>query len=374
MAGMRKETIAVAMSGGVDSSVAAALLVSQGFTVIGVTMKLWHSSIDGSSDNRCCSVESVESARRVARRLGIDHIVLNVSQEFHRLVVSDFVDQYSRGLTPNPCVVCNARVKFGELHRRLLALGVNHVATGHYARIDVDGASGRRLLFRPRDRSKDQTYVLYRLTQSQLARTMFPLGRMTKSEVRAIARSMELETAESPESQDVCFVPQGGYRDFLIHERPALGAPGPIVSPDGTIIGKHTGTAMYTVGQRRGLGQLWGKHDGPMYVIEIRPGSNTIVAGPAECLYSTEFQAEQVNFIPFDALEDQMEAQVQIRYKSAPAAALLTPTADGNVRVKFATPQRAITPGQSGVFYSGDICLGGGVIARPSDAVRTESR
>ncbi|OPZ48030.1 MAG: tRNA-specific 2-thiouridylase MnmA [Firmicutes bacterium ADurb.BinA052] len=365
MAGMRKETIAVAMSGGVDSSVAAALLVSQGFTVVGVTMKLWHSSIDGSLDNRCCSIESVEAARRVARRLGIDHIVLNVAQEFRRLVVSDFVDQYGRGLTPNPCVVCNARIKFGELHRRLLALGVDHVATGHYARIDIDGASGRRLLFRPRDKSKDQTYVLYRLTQSQLARTMFPLGGMTKPEVREVARSMELETADNPESQDICFAPPGRYRDFLIHESPELGAPGPIVSCDGTIIGEHTGTAMYTVGQRRGLGQLRSRHNGPMYVIEIRPDSNTIVAGPEEYLYSAEFQAEQVNFIPFDALKHQMEAQVQIRYKSAPAAALLTPTTDGNVRVKFATPQRAITPGQSGVFYSGDMCLGGGVIASP---------
>jgi len=365
MAGMRKETIAVAMSGGVDSSVAAALLVSQGFAVVGVTMKLWHSSIDSSSDNRCCSVESVEAARRVARRLGIDHIVLNVSEEFRRLVVSDFVDQYGRGLTPNPCVVCNARIKFGELHRRLLALGVDHVATGHYARIDIDGASGRRLLFRPRDKSKDQTYVLYRLTQSQLARTMFPLGEMTKPEVREVARSMGLETADNPESQDICFAPPGRYRDFLIHESPALGAPGPIVSCDGTIIGEHAGTAMYTVGQRRGLGQLRSKHDGPMYVIQIRPDTNTIVAGPEEHLYSAEFLAEQVSLIAFDALEDEMEAEVQIRYKSAPAAALLTPTTDGNVRVKFAAPQRAITPGQSGVFYSGDMCLGGGVIARP---------
>lgn len=361
----RKETIAVAMSGGVDSSVAAALLVSQGLKVIGVTMKLWHSSIDGSSDNQCCSVESVEAARRVARRLGIDHIVLNMSEEFRGLVVLDFVDQYSRGLTPNPCVVCNARIKFGELHRRLLALGVSHVATGHYARIEVDAASGRRLLVRARDKSKDQTYVLYRLTQSQLAQTIFPLGQMTKSEVRAAARSMELETAESPESQDVCFVPPGGYRDFLVHERPILGSPGPIISPDGTIIGEHAGTAMYTVGQRRGLGQLRSKHDGPMYVIDIRPESNTIVAGPQEYLLKTEFRAEQVNLIPFDVLEGEMEAQVQIRYKSAPAAALLTPTAKGDVRVKFAAPQRAITPGQSAVFYSGDVCLGGGVIARP---------
>jgi tRNA-specific 2-thiouridylase len=365
MSSMCNETIAVAMSGGVDSSVAAALLVSRGFTVVGVTMKLWHSSVDASFDNRCCSVESVEAARRIARRLGIDHIVLNVSQEFRSLVVSDFIYQYSRGLTPNPCVVCNARVKFGELHRRLLALGVSHVATGHYARVEVDAASGRRLLFRPRDRGKDQTYVLYRLTQNQLARTVFPLGGMTKSEVRAVARSMELETAENPESQDVCFVPRGAYRNFLVHERPLLGAPGPIISPEGMVIGEHTGTAMYTVGQRRGLGQLRGKHDGPMYVIEIRPDSNTIVAGPEECLYSTEFQAEQVNFIPFDVLEHEMEAQVQIRYKSAPARALLTPTADGSVRVKFATPQRAITPGQSGVFYSEDMLLGGGIIASP---------
>lgn len=363
MTGRRSDIIAVAMSGGVDSSVAAALLVSRGFTVIGVTMKLWHSSIDGCFDNLCCSVESVEAARRVARRLGMDHIVLNVSEEFRDLVVSDFVDQYSRGLTPNPCVVCNARIKFGELHRRLLALGVNGVATGHYARLKLDGTSGRRLLFRPLDRAKDQTYVLYRLTQGQLARTMFPLGEMTKSDVRAAAHSIGLETADRPESQDVCFVPPGKYRDFLMQERPSLGAPGPIVSMGGTVIGEHTGIAMYTVGQRRGLGQLQCGHDGPLYVTEIRADSNTIVVGPEECLYSTEFQAEHASFIPFDTLEHEIQAQVQIRYKSAPAAARLTPTADGDVRVEFAEPQRAITPGQSGVFYSGDMLLGGGVIA-----------
>ncbi len=360
----RKGPIAVAMSGGVDSSVAAALLVSQGFTVIGVTMKLWHSTADDCFDNLCCSVESVEAARRVARRLGIDHIVLNVSQEFRDTVVSNFIDEYGRGLTPNPCVVCNARVKFGELHRRLLALGVDKIATGHYASLKHDAVRNRWLLFRARDRAKDQTYVLYRLTQSQLARTMFPLGGMTKPEVRAVAHSMGLDTADRPESQDVCFVPPGKYRSFLIEERPSLGAPGPIIAPDGTVIGEHGGTALDTVGQRRGLGQLKGERHGPSYVVEIRPDSNTIVAGPAKHLYGDGFSAEQVNFIPFDVLENEMEAQVQIRYKSAPSSALLTPAGRGRVHVKFAEPQRAITPGQSGVFYSGDMLLGGGIIAR----------
>lgn len=356
-------TVAVAMSGGVDSSVAAALLVSQGFEVIGVTMKLWHSSIDGCLDNLCCSVQAVEDARRVARRLGIDHIVLNMSEEFRDLVVSDFIDQYGRGLTPNPCVVCNAQIKFGELHRRLLALGVDRVATGHYARLKLDDGSGRLLLFRPLDKAKDQTYVLYRLTQSQLARAVFPLGEMTKPQVRAVARSIGLQTADRPESQDVCFVPPGKYRDFLVQEHPSLGTPGPIVSPDGNIIGEHAGIAMYTVGQRRGLGQLQGDYNGPLYVIQIRADSNTIVVGPQECLYTAEFQAEHTNFIPFDALDHEIQAEVQIRYNSAPAKARLVPLANGGVRVKFAKPQRAITPGQSGVFYSGDMLLGGGVIA-----------
>lgn len=353
--------IAAAMSGGVDSAVAAGLLVSQGCSVIGVTMRLWHAPMVEDCENPCCSAESVDAARRAARVLGIDHIVLNVADVFRDIVVADFISEYAAGRTPNPCVVCNARIKFGELHRRLMMLGVDLVATGHYARRTADPISGRWLLSRAADRAKDQTYVLYRLTQDQLARSLFPLGGMTKPEVRAIARSMGLDVAERHDSQEICFVPPGMYRDFLAAQDSALTTPGPIMDPDGRVIGEHTGVAMYTVGQRKGLGALT-THRGPLYVLEIRPDENGIVVGPEELLYRRSFDACDVAFIPFDSLEDEIDVTAQVRYKSPAAPARISPLGRQSVHVEFSTAQRAVTPGQSVVFYSGDLVVGGGVI------------
>lgn len=363
---------AVAMSGGVDSSVAAALLVEQGMRVIGVTLKLWHAQMDGCDDNLCCSADSVESARRMCRRLGIDHIVLNAEREFRERVVDDFIDAYSRGLTPNPCVVCNPTIKFGELHRRLAALGIHKVATGHYARVARDPSTGRFSLMRPKDLVKDQTYVLYRLTQAQLGSTLFPLGGLTKQEVRDTARRLGLESAERRDSQEVCFTPKGRYREFLLSERPSLGEPGPIIDLAGRVIGQHQGIAMYTVGQRRALGRLAGHGDGgAMYVIEIRPADNAIVVGPRPSVYSRELTASDLNWITFEQPPGAMRADVKIRSTAAAAPAMVTPRATAeaeaeapasSVNVLFDQEQLAVSPGQSAVFYEGDMVLGGGMI------------
>jgi tRNA-specific 2-thiouridylase len=377
---------AVAMSGGVDSSVAAALLVEQGLRVIGVTLKLWHARMDGCDDNLCCSADSVESARRTCRRLGIDHIVLNAEREFRERVVDDFIDAYSRGLTPNPCVVCNPTIKFGELHRRLAALGIHKVATGHYARIERDPCTGRFLLMRPMDHVKDQTYMLYRLSQSQLESTLFPLGNLTKQAVRETARRLGLESAERRDSQEVCFTPKGRYREFLLSERPALGEPGPILDLLGRVIGEHRGIAMYTVGQRRALGRLADRggaqgSNEAMYVIQIRPTENAIVVGPRSSAYSRRLTASDLNWIAFEQPPEIMRADVKIRYTSPAAAATVSnvgaataagaataltavaPTGAGlTASVLFDEEQLAVSPGQSAVFYDGDTVLGGGII------------
>lgn len=356
--------VAVAMSGGVDSSVAAALLVQQGIRAIGVTMKLWHAPMEECDYNLCCSVESVESARRTCRKLGIDHIVLNVEREFRQMVVEDFIAAYSRGLTPNPCVVCNRTIKFGELHRRLMALGIHKVATGHYARTERDPSTGRQLLLQPRDTAKDQTYMLYRVSQEQLASSLFPLGALTKPEVRDVARILGLESAERRDSQEVCFVPPGRYRDFLLAERPELGTPGRIVDESGRVIGEHTGVAMYTVGQRQGLGRLRGYEAQAMYVVEIRPESNTIVAGPRRSIYSRELTVNDVNLIELSALREPVRVEAKIRYTAPPAPATISPLACGRIHVQFDREQMAISPGQSGVFYRNSSVLGGGIIQR----------
>ncbi|MGB4338703.1 MAG: tRNA 2-thiouridine(34) synthase MnmA [Bacillota bacterium] len=358
----RQFDAAVAMSGGVDSSVAAALLVEHGLKVIGVTLKLWYAQMDGCDDNLCCSVEAVESARRACRLLGIDHIVLNAEREFRETVVDNFIEAYSSGLTPNPCVVCNSIIKFGELHRRLAALGIKKVATGHYARLAGDPLTGRTLLLRPADRIKDQTYMLYRLTQRQLESSIFPLGDWTKPQVRAIARRFGLDSADRPDSQEVCFTPPGRYREFLLSERPWLGKKGPIVDLHGRTVGEHQGLAMYTIGQRHSLGRLLGYEGQAMYVVAIRPATNTIVVGPREAVYSKEMVVADLNWICYSEPPAIIRADVKVRYTTDPAPATLTVQDDGTVRVVFDQDQLAITPGQSAVFYQGDIVLGGGII------------
>ncbi len=352
---------AVAMSGGVDSSVAAAILVEQGMHVIGVTLKLWHARMDDCDDNLCCSADSVESARRTCRKLGIDHIVLNAEREFRESVVDDFIDAYSRGMTPNPCVMCNPAIKFGELHRRVATLGITKVATGHYARVVRDPSTGRFLLVQAKDRAKDQTYMLYRLSQRQLGSTLFPLGDLTKREVRDTARRLGLESAERRDSQEVCFTPKGRYREFLLSERPELGTPGPILDTSGSVVGEHRGIAMYTVGQRQSLGRLAGYEGQAMYVTEIRVADNAIVVGPRAGVYSRGLAATDLNWIPFEQPSGTIRANVKIRYTS-PAAPATLAAEGGTARVVFDEAQLAVSPGQSAVFYDGDVVLGGGII------------
>ena len=356
--------IVVGMSGGVDSSVAAALLVEQGYEVIGVTLRVWPWREREDPRERfgsCCSPEAVDDARQVARRLGIPYYLLNHEREFDRAVITDFASEYVAGRTPSPCVVCNRDVKFGTLLRRAWAWEAEAVATGHYARIARDPTGGRFLVRRGRDARKDQSYFLWPLTQAQLAAARFPVGDLTKEEVRAKARTLGLVTADKPESQEICFIPEGDYRSFLRRRIPEAFRPGPIVDRRGHVLGTHEGIASYTVGQRRGLGI---SADRPFYVLEVDPERNAVVVGEGSELETDQLIAIQVNFIPFDRLDGARRVSAKIRRSHAPAAATLYPAGSDRVRVEFDVPQRAVTPGQSVVFYDGDLVVGGGIISR----------
>jgi tRNA-specific 2-thiouridylase len=364
-----KERIVVGMSGGVDSSVAAALLVEQGHDVVGVTLRVWPWKEPEESARRfgsCCSPETVEDARQVARRLGIPYYLLNSEREFDRTVVDSFAREYEAGRTPVPCMVCNRDVKFGSLLQRARAWDAAAVATGHYARITRDERSGRFLLWRGRDRRKDQSDFLWPLSQSQLAAARFPVGDLTKDEVRAKARALGLVTADKPESQEICFIPDDDYRGFLRRRIPQAFRPGPIVDGRGAVLGEHGGLAGYTVGQRRGLGLSAGR---PLYVTALDPARNAVVVGPAEALDAESLWAEQVNLIALERLEAPLEVTAKIRHSHVPVPALLlAPSTEdrarGRLQVRFHIPQRAVSPGQSVVFYRGELVVGGGVIAR----------
>jgi len=366
--------IAVAMSGGVDSSAAAALLREQGHELVGFTMQLWNQrrgiSVDENGDplpSRCCSLDDVYDARRVAESLGFPFYVLNLEREFEESVVEPFVQSYLSGETPIPCVACNSRLKFASLDRMAVSLGCDKVATGHYARVEYDQAADRYRLFRGRNYWKDQSYFLWELTQDQLSRAYFPLGEMQKEEVRDIARGANLYTAEKQESQEICFVPDGKYSEFidryLDHEGRSDELPvgGEIVSTSGEIVGTHTGIHRYTIGQRRGLGIA---NEKPLYVLQIERAKNQIIVGEVDELESTEFFAKGVNWVAFDLRREPVRADVKVRYRHEPAPATIYALPGARARIVFDEPQRAITPGQATIFYNGDEVVGGGWIEK----------
>jgi len=362
---MEKKNVLVAMSGGVDSSVAAALLVEQGHRVVGVTMKTFcYSEAEAEAigpSRTCCGLDGIMDARRVADTLGIPHYVFDVEREFTRDVIDDFVSEYTVGRTPNPCVRCNGNTKFRDLLRRGRMLGCDAIATGHYARMGAD-EHGRPLLLRGVDANKDQSYFLWALPPEILPQLMFPLGELTKPEVREMARRMGLATAEKPESMEICFVPDGDYPRFLAKR---LGAeheslqPGKLVTPDGEVVGEHEGYARYTVGQRRGLG---GGRSLPLYVIGTRPESREVVVGSAEDLQRADVAIGELSWLT-DPPSVGDAVQVQIRHRAKAVPARVSALEDGTIALGFDQPQRAVTPGQSAVIFRGDVVLGGGRIA-----------
>ena len=352
--------VCVAMSGGVDSSVAAVLLREQGHELSGVNLRMFHNEDLGESrEKTCCSLADAEDAALVARRLGFPFYVFDFAQVFRDTVIRDFVEEYQAGHTPNPCAVCNREVKFGALLRRVQALGQDFLATGHYAQVERDPDSGRYLLKRAADRSKDQTYFLYMLTQDQLAHSLFPLGGLHKAEVRQIAETRGLVNARKHDSQDICFVPDGKYADFIERTTGHPSPTGPFLDREGRVLGQHKGLIRYTRGQHKGLGL---STEEPLYVLEKDAAANTIRLGPDSALWTTELTAEQVNLISMPELTVPLRVTAKTRYSQREAAATVTSLPDGCIHVVFDEPQRAITAGQAVVLYDGEYVVGGGTI------------
>lgn len=356
-----KKKVMVAMSGGVDSSVAAVLLRDQGYDICGATLKLFGNEdvLTSCRTRTCCSLEDVEDARSVCYKLGIEHFVFNFKDAFKEEIISKFARSYEAGNTPNPCIDCNRYIKFSRLIERAILMEKDYIATGHYARVEFDKGSGRYLLKKAADRSKDQSYVLYVLSQHDLSRTLFPLGAMHKTEVREIAEERGLINARKPDSQDICFVQDGDYAGFLESKMGVKSKEGNFIDTKGNVIGRHRGIIHYTVGQRKGLGVALGK---PAYVVNKNKDTNTVMLGDEEELYTDRLQAGDINLIAVERLTATMKATVKTRYSQKETEALLHPVDYDRILVEFKNKQRAVTPGQAAVFYDGDIVIGGGTI------------
>jgi tRNA-specific 2-thiouridylase len=368
------DRVAIAMSGGVDSSTAAAILKKAGFYLVGFSMQLWDQRRSGSEgdplkSSRCCSLDDLHDAREAAGKLGIPYYVLDFQQEFEKSVVRRFIEDYRKGLTPSPCVLCNSHLKFDHLLRMAGEVHASSVATGHYARVSYDQDSGRYLLLQASDKNKDQSYFLFELTQAQLSKAMFPLGDLQKDQVRRIAREYGLPVADKPESQEICFIPDGDYAGFIERhyqeivgtEEEKLFSEGRIVDREGRILGRHPGIHHYTIGQRRGLGIARGS---PLYVLELRPEERTVVVGERAALLKTRCHVGRPNWISIAALDEPLRVQAKIRSRHVAAPAVISPAGDGDVEVRFESPQPAVTPGQACVFYQDDKVVGGGWIKR----------
>lgn len=358
-----KKRVVIGMSGGVDSSVGAYLLKEQGYDVVGITMQIWQDKSEDAFEREggCCSLSAVEDARRVCDKIDIPFYVVNFREIFEKRVIDYFVDEYFEGRTPNPCIACNRYIKFEALLDKARALEADYVATGHYARVGYDDLYKRYVLKKSATITKDQTYALYNLTQDQLKATLMPLGDYTKEQVREIAHQQHLGVASKPDSQEICFVEDDNYARFLTERRPEAVKPGYFVDTRGNILGKHKGIVHYTVGQRKGLGIALGK---PMFVVELIPDRNLVVLGDESEVFSKELIASDMNYIIFELLENPIKVKAKIRYSAQEAACIVEPINDGKVRVIFDEPQRAITPGQSVVFYDGDYVVGGGTIEK----------
>ena len=352
----------VAMSGGVDSSVVAGLMKEQGYDVVGVTM-CFSITHPNSTRPSCCGVDGIQDAKRAAQILDIPHYVLDFAKDINDFIIEDFVSEYLSGRTPNPCVRCNQHLKFGSLYKKVMSLGAGFLATGHYAKIEYNPAKSCYEMKQAKDPKKDQSYFLYSMKKETLSHVLFPLGGMTKDEVRALARKYHLNTADKAESQDICFVPETGYQQFI---RSRVGdsvfKPGPFKNSDGEIIGQHKGIAYYTIGQREGLGLALGH---PVFVYQIDKDTNTVYVGPRESLYATGLTANQFNPLSMEIPATGMDVSVRIRYHCPEVKASVTSLGADRIRVDFIEPQSSVTPGQSVVFYDGDVVLGGAIIEAP---------